>query len=126
LNNREITRRADSVVSFWFKDEATYEKVRNCFSFLSYSFSNLTIEELGNWIKQLEKMKHPDFILYFAMWLFRNKALHEKEYFREVHQKPAMISEKYSWVTEISNKINAKFATKRNLAQVRFSRYTWS
>ena len=91
---------------------------RNCFSFLSYSFTSLTVEQLGNWIKQLEdrsldgmwarqkEMKHPDFILYFAMWHFRNKTLHEKEYFREVLEKLTVTGINYDRVTEITNKIN--------------------
>lgn len=89
---------------------------RHCFSFLSYSFTKVTIEQLDDWIWQLEnskinslwlrqkQMKHPDFILYFAIWHFRDKALHDKKYSREVSKKPLETS--YDTVTEITNQIN--------------------
>lgn len=92
---------------------------RHCFSFLSYSFAKVTIEQLDNWIRQLEnskidslwlqqrKMKRPDFILYFAIWHFRDKTLHDKKYFRDASD---ILSEtNYDKVTDITNQINREF-----------------
>jgi hypothetical protein len=91
---------------------------RNCFSFLSYSFESLTIEQLDDLIKQLEnsnlemlwgrqkEMKYPRFILYFAMWHFRDKILHEKEYSRWSSEKLKALSRDYQGENEITNKIN--------------------
>ena len=91
---------------------------RNCFSFLSYSFESLTIEQLDNWIKQLERpnlesmwarqkeMKYPSFILYFAMWHFRDKTLHEKEYSRWSTEKQKLLSKIFDSTNEITKKIN--------------------
>ena len=79
--------------------ESSLSTFRNCFSVLSFSFDQLTVEQLGEWIAQLQnpslaelwarqkEMKHPSFILYFAMWHYRDKALHEKGYIREVLEK---------------------------------------
>jgi len=67
--------------------ESTLLVIRNCFSFLSYSFEHPSLEELDNWITQLENskllsmwahqktMKYPSFMLYFAIWHFRDKIL---------------------------------------------------
>ena len=70
--------------------EASLMVFNNCFSFLSFSFEELSVEQLSAWIKQLEnpilesiwerqkKTKLPSFILYYVMWHFRNKTLQEK------------------------------------------------
>ncbi len=91
---------------------------RHCFSFLSYSFAKVTTEQLDNWIKQLEnytldhlwshqkQMKHPDFILYCAIWHFRDKTLHDKKYSREVPEDIKILGTDYDKVTEITNQIN--------------------
>lgn len=88
----------------------------NCFSTFSFSFSDVSVEQLGDWIQQLEnpqldstwsrqkEMKHPDFILYFAMWHFRNITLHKKQYDRD-HQKKIPVNRNYAKETEISQKI---------------------
>jgi len=92
--------------------------IRNCFSFLSYSFTKVTIEQLDDWIKKLEnpnldrlwlrqkQMKYPDFILYFAIWHFRDKTLHNKKYSREILKDVKVLGTDYDKVTEITNQIN--------------------
>jgi len=93
---------------------------RNCFSFLSYSFGSMTIGQLDNWIKQLgqtnlesvwmrqKEMEYPSFILYFAMWHFRNKLLHEKEYSRWSAEEQKLLSKSFDSANEIIKIINRR------------------
>lgn len=98
--------------------ESTLLVFRNCFSFLSYSFENPTTEELDNWITQLENskltsmwarqktMKYSSFMLYFAIWHFRDKTLYEKEYSREYFKDQKVLDKTYDKANKITNKIN--------------------
>lgn len=91
---------------------------RNCFGFLSHAFGSLTIAQLDNWIQQLgrpnlesrwaqqKEMKYPSFILYFAMWHFRDKILHEKEYSRWSAEKQKPLSKSFDSTNEITKKIS--------------------
>src|SRR4030095_10906439 len=56
-------------------------------------------------VRQRE-MKYPSFILYFAMWHFRDKILHEKEYSRWSTEKQKVLSKSFDSTNEIINKIN--------------------
>jgi len=97
---------------------STFLVFRNCFSFLSYSFENPTTEKLDNWITQLENskltsmwarqktMKYPGFMLYFAIWHFRDKTLQEKEYSREPFKGQQVLDKNYDKANKITNKIN--------------------
>lgn len=98
--------------------ESSLVVFRNCFSFLSYSFTNLTIGQLDNWVMQLgdsnlesmwarqKEMKFPSFILYFGIWHFRDKVLHEKSYSRNLLVKQKALSINCDRVKEITDKIN--------------------
>ena len=79
--------------------EAALSIFRICFDFLASSFDELSGEQVGNWIKQLNSseldkrwmrqkgLKSPNSILYFAVWHFRDKVLQESGYVREVIEK---------------------------------------
>lgn len=71
-----------------------------CFGFLSSSFEELSAEQVEAWIKQLKSadldkiwirrkgMKSHSSVLYFVVWHFRDRVLQEKEYVREVVERP--------------------------------------
>ena len=91
---------------------------RNCFSFLSFSLVNLNVEEIDNWIRHLEnqtinslwirqkEMKYPSFILYFAIWHFRNKTLQERAFSRDAFERQTANSTKHDSLNNITNEIN--------------------
>lgn len=97
--------------------ESSLSIFRNCFYSLSFSFKELSVEQLENWIKQLKSPKlneiwsrqkeiYPSFILYFAMWHFRDKVIQEKGYSREVLGKQNIPDINAARVEEITTKIN--------------------
>jgi len=49
-------------------------------------------------------MKYPSFILYSAMWHFRDKILHEKEYSRWSAEKQKPLSKSFDSTNEITKK----------------------
>ncbi len=79
--------------------ESVLMMFRSSFEVLSLSFDELSPQQVEDWIQELNNprlneiwarqkhSKHPSFILYFAMWHFRDKILQEKEYPREVLEK---------------------------------------
>jgi hypothetical protein len=91
---------------------------RCCFEFLSLSFKEFSAEQIESWIKQLNSseldeiwirqkgMKSPHSILYFVVWHFRDKVIQEKEYVREVLEKPMIAQIKSAKVQEILDPLN--------------------
>ena len=86
---------------------------RCCFGFLSSLFEELSAEQAEAWIKQLNSseldeiwirhkgLKSPNSILYFVVWHFRDIVLQEREYIREVVEKPMITGIKSEKVREI-------------------------
>ena len=98
--------------------EASLFIFRCCFDFLSFSFEELSAEQVEIWIKQLNSaeleniwirhkgMKSPSSILYFAVWHFRDRVLQEKGYVREIIEKPMIAEGNSARVSEIVDPIS--------------------
>jgi len=71
-----------------------------CLGFLSLSFEELSAEQVESWIKQLNsprldriwllrnRRKRQSSVLYFVVWHFRDRVIQEREYTREILEKP--------------------------------------